>query len=98
MSFKDFVFQFKLFRNQSFEWQKWSFRLENGWKFSSHGSRDFKKKIETHIHWSYPNKPLLEWVYRGELFKGQWRSQNSWVNQWLDENRDFLKKHPDLGD
>ena len=94
--FRNFVFHFKLFRDQSFEWQKGSLHLNDGWMLSSRGFRDSGKKIEARFQWFRPDGRSMDWVYRGKLFEGQWQSQTLWVEKWLSNHRDLFKKHNDL--
>ncbi len=96
VKFRDFIFKFKLFRDRSLQWNNGAFRLTNGWRLSSYGSRDSQKQFKAHIRWSYPNKSPLEWFYQGELFKGQWQARTHWINQWLMNHGDFLKEHPHI--
>ena len=94
--FRNFVFHFKLFRDQSFKWQKGSLRLNDGWRLSSRGFRDSGEKMEAQLRWFRPDGRSMDWIYRGELFEGQWQSQTPWVDKWLARNQDLFKKHHDL--
>lgn len=97
LKFRNFVLQFKLFKDQSLQWGNGSFFLENGWRFSSQGSRDFQRQLKALIQWFQPNtKVSFDWLYQGELFKGHWQARSAWIDKWLMEHESFLKKHSDI--
>ena len=97
LKFRDFVLRFKLFKDRSLQWKNGSFFLENGWFFSSQGSRDAQKQLKARIQWSLPDdKASLAWFYQGKLFKGTWQAGSVWMDKWLMEHDSFLKKHSNI--
>ena len=73
-----------------------TFSLNNGWQFSSKGSRDANKDIKSWVQWDRPDQKFLRWNFYGPLFKGVWVPQNSWLQSWLLKNPDFVKKFPSV--
>ena len=96
IEFSELYTRLEISENRELEWKRGYARLANGWQLSSEGSRDFEKKVSAWLQWDRPDGKFMKWGFQGAFFDGIWRPLTPWVQNWLQNNSEFLKKHKSL--